>query len=258
MKMINRCLVILIAIAIGLVAVTGCSTAEPYSTSATETETTETTKPSTETESIEETEEVKKDLVSVVIYNPKSNFIVSSEDKESTLDIKNNQLSNGVASNLFYIGSTYTMNIEEDIDTITFTGDSEQGKDTKYSIKDSFTTVSISGNTNKATLSLKNKEAIVEEVNGEIKYEAIDILENSKVYILDIQIKTSENSIVTIRYNESKNNYIITSTGTVTEVHTTYKGFSEAEGTGAVTVEEGTTFVVSIDNDNMVHVEKTK
>jgi hypothetical protein len=262
MKTIKKYLIILAAIAMGLFAITGCGTAEPYTTTSTENNIIEETEASLQEDAKEtetETEEAKKEIVSIVIYNPKSNFTVSSEDKESKLDITNNQLTNGIASNLFYIGTTYTMNIEDGFDTITFIGDTEQGKDTKYSIKNTFTTISaIAGNANKTTLSLSNRKAIIEDVDGEIKYEVVDIQESGKAYILDIQIKASENSTVTITYNEVENHYTIKSTNTITEINATYTGFSETEGTGAVVMEEGTTFVVSIDDSNMVSVDKTK
>lgn len=271
MKHIKRCLVVMFAVVMTLNALVGCGTAEPVKTPINETQATQqqTSEPTEET--TEEVTENKKDTMSIAVYNPKSNFGIttSAEDCENSiqyLDISNNTLKRQSGTvfltDLFFIGSTYSANITEDVvakDEITFVGESEQGKDTKYSIKNNHTTVSfIAEKSANATLSLQKREAKTTSANGYIEYEVIDIKEGGKAYILKITATTTDISGVEISYNESLRQYTVTSTSPIKDVDATFEGFSENEGTGAITTEEGTKFTITIENDNMIEIKKVK
>ena len=266
----------MIVIVLLLTLVTGCGKQEEKAIEMpSETEIlqpTETQSPTEETPGMDIEEAVNTEAYSIVIYNPISQFSLStsSEGYEgltdmlniNTNEIKNENNDKKIADNLFFIGTAYSMDLTQDFkvgDTITFTADTTQEKDTKCSIKSKNVTVTVnSGNADSISMSILKRYAQAVGISGEFKYEALNIQDSGMAYILNITAEVANPSTITVTYNNTTKQYTITSTELIQGIHAKYEGFSATEGAGAVSVEQGTKFTVTISEDNMVTIDKIK
>ena len=274
MKKIKQLLIMMIIVVLSLNTMTGCTKAPTKEMSApSESKEIVETTPESETEADKETEkeeEKSENIISAVVYNPTSNFTFTAstegyDEVTDSINIANGEITNGnpsrkILDRIFFIGTTYSMELSKDFkagDILVFKGEKPQAKDTKYSIKDSKVTVTVSAeNAEKVSLSVLKRYATVIAANGEFTYEVISIQDSGKAYVLNIDAKLPEDTEITTQYIESNRQYIITSSNPIHEVHATFEGFAENQGVGAVTSETGVKFAITINEDNTITIEK--
>ena len=176
MNSVKKTCLFMIVIVLLLTLITGCN--KPEEKAIETQQNTETSQPleetiPEETPGIDIEEAVNREAYSIVIYNPISQFSLSTssegyEGLTDMLNIKTNEVINEnskqkIVDNLFFIGTAYSMDLSKDFkvgDTITFTADTTQEPDTKCSIKSKNVTITVnSGNADSISMSILKRYA---------------------------------------------------------------------------------------------------